>query len=169
MRAVSAHDRVMVSWRFSSTRATCVQAASSALSMSAGTGARPIFSRASAACASARYSVPVQLQQLEHGLDLSSALGRRCSASCQTRASRSSGDAAAFAAARGRQGCVRLRRRSDRSAARAPVAECSSGCVPPHTPRGSAHRRPADWDAETTAATRRTGRGDTGFGPVSAT
>ena len=47
------YERVMVSWRFNSTRAMCVQAASSALSSEGGTGARPVFSNASAEAASA--------------------------------------------------------------------------------------------------------------------
>ena len=45
--------RVIVSCRFSSTRATEVQAASSAGSMPAGTGASPMPSRARAAAGSA--------------------------------------------------------------------------------------------------------------------
>ena len=45
------YERVMVSWRFKSTRAMCVQAASSALSIEGGTGAMPVFNNASAEAA----------------------------------------------------------------------------------------------------------------------
>ena len=48
------HGLVMVSWRFKSTRATCVQAASSPRSTPAGTDASPTVASAAAAAGSAR-------------------------------------------------------------------------------------------------------------------
>ena len=50
----SFHDLVTVSWRLSSTRATCVQAASSAASSPSGGGATPVEIKARAAAGFAR-------------------------------------------------------------------------------------------------------------------
>ena len=84
------YERVMVSWRFSSTRATCVQAASSALSIAGGTGARPVFSNASAEAAFGVILAESTLRASPASSSFHPSLGLRCSDCCQAHAIRSS-------------------------------------------------------------------------------
>ena len=154
----------MVSCRFKRTRATDVQAASSAGSMSAGAGRVPVESKARAAAGWAAVLVvmPGKNVQEDRGL-----LGivRVATGPVETPDPAEPAGPRPPRASPASPGRGRPRRRSGRSRGRAPGAACSTAVAGPRIPRGSRRRRRAGWGAETCAASRCRGRGDTGSRP----
>ncbi len=89
-------------------------------------------------------------------VEISSGRGLRCNTRCQAQAMPLIGRAAALGQRSTLPTREPPRHRSDRSAAPAPAGECSSDCARRSTLLASVRRRPACWDARTTAATRYT-------------
>ena len=158
--------RVMVSWRFRSTRATLVQAASSAGVEPAGGGAtgrpsaaprRPPGRRGSSArCLSS---------SVADGLGLVVARGSRWSACRQAQSSRAVGVGAAFLEDPRGEGAGRLDVGRVVQQHQRLLRDVRAARARPRTPRGWGRRRRAGSGAGTSAATRCRARGDTGSRP----